>query len=228
MRDEIQLNPISYDVMLPISIQWLTKDKKGTRNLRHIFNKNNNSIPKGQEKWSEELHLHMVTNWEKIYSRTQKCNLSARIKFFNYQVLHRSLATNKKLYVFGIADNNLCDKCGEIETITHLLCECNLITDLWQDIEQWMTINLRETIQLTNESILLGDNTISIIANYIIIVTKHEIFKSKWTKKDLTVKDIVKRLKEYLVIEEYISNITQRTKTTLGKWSPIYNLLKRK
>ena len=227
MKEEIQLKPVTYDLLLPISIQWLTKDKKGTRNLRHVFKQENRAVPKGQLKWSEELNLHVDTNWELIYARAQKCNLNARIKFFNYQILHRSLATNKKLMVFGITDNNQCDKCGITETIVHLLCECPSTNDLWRRLEQWMTINLRESVYLTNETILLGDNKISVIANYIIIVTKHEIFKSKWTKKNIQIIDIIKRLKEYLVIEEYISKTTQNIRTTLGKWSPIFNLLKR-
>ena len=115
------MKPVTYDLLLPLSIQWLTKDKKGTRNLRHVFKQENRVVPKGQVKWSEELNLHIDTNWEPIYSRAQKCNLNARIKFFNYQILHRSLATNKKLMVFGITDNNQCDKCSNIETIMHYL-----------------------------------------------------------------------------------------------------------
>ena len=63
--------------------------------------------------------------------------------------------------------------------------------------------------------------------NYIIIVLKHEIYKSRWTKKMINLTTLLQTLKAYLIIEEYISAITDCRGKTLGKWSPIYNVLKR-
>ena len=145
----------------------------------------------------------------------KKCNMNARIKYFNYQVLHRSIITNKKLLMFGLADSDLCERCGVMETIMHLLYDCK--KNLWDDLEIWMLHNLRENIKITRTVVILGDHNVSIIANYIIIVVKHEIYKSKWTGKMLTMKEIENTLKRYLIIEEYVSMISQSLKTTLGK-----------
>ena len=62
--------------------------------------------------------------------------------------------------------------------------------------------------------------------NYIILV-KYEIYKHKWTKNVINFQTIITKLKKNLEIEEYVSTITIGNKTTLGKWSQIYNLLKR-
>ena len=43
----------------------------------------------------------------------------------------------------------------------------------------------------------------------------------------MELKVILESLKEFLNIEEYISINTNSSKKTLGKWSPIYNLLKK-
>ena len=73
----------------------------------------------------------------------------------------------------------------------------------------------------------MGINEYSALVNYIFIICKHEIFKCKWSLKVINQDSLLKTLKEHLVIEEYISTISNRKEKTLGKWSPIYNLLKR-
>ena len=73
----------------------------------------------------------------------------------------------------------------------------------------------------------MGINEYSALVNYIFVICNHEIFKSKWTLKVINQDSLLKTLKEHLVIEEYISPISNRKEKTLGKWSPIYNLLNR-
>ena len=105
----------------------------------------------------------------------KRCNLNAKIKYFNFQILHHSLITNKKLYMFHISDTELCENCGGVETIMHLLVECKLLQKLWSDLERWLNKNLQERITLT-EVIIMGDSSKSILANYIIIITKYEMY----------------------------------------------------
>ena len=67
----------------------------------------------------------------------------------------------------------------------------------------------------------------SIIVNYIIMVTKHEIYKSKWYKKKVTLGNIIKKLQYYLQIEEYVNTVSIGKEKTLGIWSPIYHTIRR-
>ena len=62
----------------------------------------------------------------------------------------------------------------------------------------------------------VDSNTLGI---YIIVINLKIIVTKQNTKSTSQ--------KECLSIEDYIALISQRTKTTLGKLSPIYNLLKR-
>ena len=94
MRDEIWDRSNNYNIHCPVEIYLLTKDKKGTRCLREIFIKGDTATPIGQKK----LKLSANEDLGTIYLKSTKCNLSARIKFFNYQILHHTLITNKKLY----------------------------------------------------------------------------------------------------------------------------------
>ena len=58
-------------------------------------------------------------------------------------------------------------------------------------------------------------------------MVKHEIYKTKLTQNHLTLNDIMCTLRKFLAIDEYVSITSYGIKTTLGKWSPIYNLLKK-
>ena len=84
------------NAMFPITIDWLTRDKKGTKNLRQIFKLWKKEYVIGQTKWITELALDSDMKWEKIFNMAKQCNTNASIRFFNYQILHRTLLTNKK------------------------------------------------------------------------------------------------------------------------------------
>ena len=136
--------------------------------------------------------------------------------------------TNKKLHQFGPADSDRCEKCGILDTITHLLYECKFILPIWKTLEAWISRNVQEKVECNNITAILSINEYSVLVNYIFIICKHEIFKSRWTSKVINQDSLLKTLKEYLVIEEYISTISNWKEKPLGKWSPIYNLLKRR
>ena len=96
-------NTISYldtndqNLKLPQTIYWLLNYTKGTKHLRVIFDKGasrQDSI--GHVKWCVELNIGKEIQWSKLYTMAKKCNLNARLRYFNFQILHRSLMKNKK------------------------------------------------------------------------------------------------------------------------------------
>ena len=101
------------------------------------------------------------------------------MKYFQYQVLHSSLITNKKLHEFNLRDHDTCDNCNEIETIRQLLVECDSIKKLWQHIGEWRRQKIKAKINTDTLSILLGHRDDTYLINYITIVVKHEIYKGK-------------------------------------------------
>ena len=63
----------------PKNIERLVKDTKGTATIRKEFHMgNNNSIPEGQQKWTNELHVETENDWKYPYSLPTKCKLDAR------------------------------------------------------------------------------------------------------------------------------------------------------
>ena len=177
----------NFNLVFPPILVWLFKDKKGTRNTRTIWSMRNvNNIPIGQQKWSLELNNPQQLNWKQIYSIPKKCNLNARIIYFQYQISHRSLITNKKLHQFGLRDNANCELCNIPETIQHLLIDCPYAQGIWNEILGWLNQTLNSTIHFNTKYILLGNSSNEIVTNCIILIVKHELYKRKWNKNNLT------------------------------------------
>ena len=218
---------VTYNARYPENLLVILKDQKGTTSIRKIMNKGASNQSTGLTKWTNELALNCETNWEYIYTMPKKCNVNPRIRFFQFQILHRSLLTNRKLSLFNLIDSEICDNCNMVETVTHLLLECSQIEYLWRGIEGWMHLNINEKVLFNKQSILLGSPENSTIVNYIFLIVKHEIYKSKWNKSKLSLHQIIEKLKYYLKIEEYVNIISIGREKTLGKWSPIYNTIKR-
>ena len=144
--------------------------------------------------------------------------MNAGIKYFDFQLLHTSLRIN--LHLFRISDSELCGKYNKIETITHLLYDCDQPKESMGKNHMWIHKYKKEKFKLNETSILLGDSSFSTITNYMIITTKNEIFKGNWLRKPLLLDYIIKTFKKCLSLENYILLISHGTRTTLGKMVP--------
>ena len=76
------------------------------------------------------------------------------MKFFNYQILHRTLLTNNKLHQFNRIDLEKCDTCEEVETMSYLLVDCPGNKKLWDDMIQYIHIHLNENNLLDKKNTL--------------------------------------------------------------------------
>ena len=223
-KDELQGKRKNFELELPPVLKWIIKDKKGTKSFREIWSKNNTEfVPKGQEKWSLEFVPTEVPNWKKIHLITKVCKMNARTIYFQYQITHRSLVTNRKLFMFGLRDNENCEICDTPETITHLLYDCTNAQKIWTDISRWLRNILRSDVHLDKLSILLGNPRNEILTNCIILIVKHEIYKQKWNKNALNLFKLKRIIKSHMELDIYLGTMHSRPEKTIGKWSSIYN-----
>jgi len=66
-----------------------------------------------------------------------------KLKEFNYKVLYGILACNKNLKKWKIKDSDMCDVCDQIQSIEHLLFECNYVKPLWTIINNIFSVNVQ-------------------------------------------------------------------------------------
>ena len=77
-----------------------------------------------------------------------------------------------------------------------------------------------------SHSVILGNRENEMIINYVILITKHEIYKSKWNKTNVSILKLRKILKYHMDLDIYIGTIRNSLPKTLGKWSALYNVLR--
>ena len=141
-KDELFVKPRKYDLKPPPPMQKLFQCKKGTSAIRKIWtDKADYHIPIGQFKWSIELTPQQI-DWNFCYNMTHKLKLNARTKFFHYQVLHRTVMTNRKLHQFNLRPNDQCDICNVTDTISHLLYYCQNAIEIWHQLFIWLARKL--------------------------------------------------------------------------------------
>ena len=75
-------------------------------------------------------------------------------------------------------------------------------------------------------AVLVGDCRNPVLVNMIIIIAKNEIHKCKNNQKQPTLTSNIYQLKRQFRLEEFLAVTHSTTRTFLGKWSPLYNVLK--
>ena len=215
----------SFEVYRLPTIKWLTRDKKGTRSIRKVWKPKEDPPLECKTKWQNELNIPENENCKHIFLTPVQCKLNVRCIYFHFKIIHRTLKTNRKLKQFKIKESEICDKCEHIETIAHLLYECQEAKDLWDAIQNWLRSISPNTSYFDKKWVLLGNSKNGIIVNNIIMITKHEIYKSKWTKSRLNIHKVKIVIKHQMELEIYLGTIKNCLPKVLGKWALVFNNL---
>lgn len=126
--DDLMYNSPFY----PIFLKIICKSKKGSKDMYNEFIVKKWNKPKSEKKWELIFNLHVDQNWWK------KCNQivfhltkDIQLRWFQYRILHRILATNSHLFKMKITNTELCSFCNtNVETLTHLFWECIYVEEL--------------------------------------------------------------------------------------------------
>ena len=227
----IEQNQLSRDqnLAIPPILKFLSRYSKGTKHIRSIW-ENKAAIqadpPIGQQKWNIELNINVQQNWSKLYFLAKLCKLEPRTIYFQFQVLHRTIMTNKKLQQFNLRNNDECERCGASENISHLLYDCHQIHQIWISLENWLLRNITSVLYFDKNSIILGNPKNEPIVNALILITKHEIYKSKWKGTRVNMIFLKTVFKRQMNTEMYLGTIKGSIEKTLGKWASIANALR--
>ena len=80
-----------------------------------------------------------------------------RLRWFNIRILHRIIATNKYLFRCRIKNSPLCSLIqNEIETVEHLVFNCDRIKDIWSQVESWIKERVDLDVNFTIKDIILN------------------------------------------------------------------------
>ena len=133
-------------------------------------------------------------------------SLPSKTKETAFQILNRTTWTNNKAHKSGIRDNPDCDYCGQIETIEHLVHNCeDYSAALWEELGHGLTSalvahsgNEIPTVQLTPLEIIYNKIHPSIILHL------------KEKPVQLTLVHLVQEIKSDIIYRRMNTNANQR------------------
>lgn len=133
------------------------------------------------------------------------------MQFFQYQILHRILVTNSKLFYFGIKQNNNCSFCEDVkENLIHLFWECRYIQNFWAELNTWLNQKFNTGIILDRVSIVFGNLNWEDYINCTILWAKYYIYCVRCKNMKPSLHGFHGYFYNYLKIEQFVDK---------NKWS---------
>ena len=147
-------------------------------------------IPAGRKKWENEI-LGEIGNafWSKEFLAARKMGIERKQYILQYKILHQTIACNKKLHKFKLAESPNCPYCQEEQTMYHMLYECVKVKEMWERLKveysklenRNLTIDLKFCIFNTGFKQPKKWNTLSILLKEYIINSTHKKLELNWT-----------------------------------------------
>ena len=146
-----------------------------------------------------------------------------KYRSFQYRLLQRGLVTNIQLEKWNILTTNLCSFCKNVtETVVHLLCQCTVVRELWNDLSSYIQDRFGQVVlTFEAENILLnricpyGRNH---VANFICLITKQYIYSQRCQGLSLHFPVLKGKIDQIQNIEKYIAIKNNRLGTHFKKW----------
>lgn len=135
-----------------------------------------------------------------------KTTKNTALQYLQYRILHRILTTNSYLFKIKYAQSDKCTFCQTLsETLEHLLYQCDKITELWESIKDWILNKMNIRLEITKETVILGTtNRSDKIINWLILIVKQYIYRTRCQNKNLSIFAIQNIVKQNFEIEKYI------------------------
>ena len=130
---------------------------------------------------------------------------------------------------YKIRDDNICSFCKrEPEKLEHLFWYCEIVQDFWNKIEFLINMKSDYIFIMHKHAAFFGiifDAALYMPINYILILTKYYIYKSRIQNKQPNIKIWQNEVKYYLFLEKMIAiknNTYEKFEKNWNKWIVVF------
>ena len=116
-------NKINLNALYPTRSKILTGDKVTSKSIRMLEHDLELLSPKSLSNTTEE-------GLRKLGRLISKLT-NSKLQTILLRVLNGDVYAKSRMLKFGMIESDECERCGERETISHLLLECNYVNSLW-------------------------------------------------------------------------------------------------
>ena len=215
----------------PLITSLMHRKVKGSRVFYNVLiNQDQSEPPNFKIRWSLEFRKNFTdTEWKKIFMICNKSIPDNELKWFQYRVIHNILGTKSLLYKINKSSTNLCRLCQEREeTVSHLLYECGLVTNLRNELCVWINNSIGIHCNPTLSEVILGrlDNPkFALSQNIIFLLFKHYIFQSVTLSLPLNLHTFLIKVKKIVNEQKYVAKINLEEEKFNKKWNLITSLI---
>ncbi len=144
--------------------------------------------PTPQEKWQEMYDGFKTADecvWPRIYKLAFTVTKESKLQSFQYKILHRNIACNKRLFDIKVKKSSKCELCDCEDNLQHFFLHCEHTAIFWKIWFKWWeritSIDISRCNSL-DERILFGfpeEDNLVYVMNFCIIFAKYFIYITK-------------------------------------------------
>ena len=157
-------------------------------------------------KWERILGVDIPINLFLVrFTNIYKVTNHNKLRSFQYRLLQHAIITNRVLKIWNILDDDACTLCNKtMETITHLLWECEKVRQLWESITDIVNIYCEAEAEYNLQKIMFNEihSNPRHKANFVCLAAKVYIYKIRSTKGKISINEFTKDIEECESIEK--------------------------
>ena len=181
----------------------------------------NNDKTKAQHKWELNFPENRF-DWKNIYSAIFDICKDNTLQNFQYNFVHRNIATNKYLLKCKYVASSLCSFCNmAIETLDHLFWECSITQYFWNKLFDLLSqYNFNDIKNKFHILLYSRDRLLS----YIYMFAKYYIYQCKFKNIIPNIESFKTKLKNRKTLEHKIALEKDRIQTFYEIWGRLRDL----
>ena len=205
-------------------VNYLGKDKKGSRTFYDILIDNNIPTPPS-EKWIKELGDIQQDEWN-TYNKIIKDIKETKLKEFQFKINNRILVTKSFLYKINKVEDGMCSFCNQHpETILHLFYYCEKVKTFWTDLKTWLEIKTNIIFQLNVKNLLFSKQAHNVLLNHLLLLAKYHIYRTKFFSNQINMENFIIYVRKKFKNEQYIAKLHNKEDAFSAKWSALFHTL---
>ena len=178
--------------------------------------------------WEKATKMELsISEMEKEFAVIYSLTNIAKLRSFQYNILHQTLVLNEYVFQRRRRNTNLCTFCDvHTDTLSHFFWECQLVPTYWQDILEILPkvcyVSLYQ-IKLSCINVLLNkvhENRNNIV-NFIILILKHNLYRSRCKNEKPNSQNLYGEVKTIKNFEKYNAMCNRMLHRHEKKWNNI-------
>lgn len=180
-------------------------------------------------KWERIFDIALwPQDFRKIVTAIWAITNFSKLRSFQYKVLNHAVITNIHLKYWKIKDENHCTFCkNHSETLVHLLCECEYVIKIWDQVKTWCA-NLETQLMFDSKSIVFNNvhkNPKNVI-NVLVLIVKYYVYCCRCASKLPNVYELTEVILYHNRMEYFGAIMCGKKEKCKVKWEPLLEVLK--